>query len=118
MKKSLLKRNLTKIYLEKINSPIYLSYDNNDWCDIYFPIKNSFSRYSYNHKEERFSYDDKPHGHVITLRAELNKIFGVKKQTKKSIKKIEHNQKGGCTSVLLMFMICIFIFLVNQILIF
>lgn len=113
-----LKRNLTKIYLEKINSPIYLSYDNNDWCDIYFPIKNSFSRYSYNHKEERFSYDDKPHGHVITLRAELNKIFGVKKQTKKSIKKIEHNQKGGCTSVLLMFMICIFIFLVNQILIF
>lgn len=109
-----LKRNLKNIYLEKINSPIYLSYENNnDWCDIYFPIKNSFSRYSYNHKEERFSYDDKPYGHITTLKAELNKIFGTKKQTKKSIKKPIHNQNGGCSTILLIFVvvICIFIFL-------
>lgn len=107
-----LKANFKKIYLEKISLPIYLSYqNNNDWCDIYFPIKGSFSKYSYNYKEERFSYDDKPYGHVITLRAELTKIFGSKKETKKINKKTIHNQNDGCASVLIMGLIMIFVFI-------
>ena len=109
-----LKSNLKNIYLEKINSPIYLSYDNNnDWCDIYFPIKNSFSRYSYNHKEKRFSYDDKPHGHVTAIKSELNKFFGTKKQTTKAVKQITQNQNEGCASILLMFALVICIYLLN-----
>ncbi|MBP6755105.1 MAG: hypothetical protein KA210_03075 [Bacteroidia bacterium] len=111
-----LKRNVKEIYLEKISLPIYLSYENtNDWCDIYFPIKESISKYSYNYKEQRFSYDNKPFGHVATLKAELNKIFGEKKQVKKINKETIYNQNKGCTSVLIMslFMIFIFIFLIN-----
>lgn len=109
-----LKRNLIQIYLEKVSSPIHLSYEsNNDWCDIYFPNKNSFYRYSYNYKEERFSYDNKPHGHVTTLRTELTKIFGSKKETKKNNKKVIHNQNEGCASVLVMGLIIIFILCFN-----
>ena len=101
--------------IDKIDLPIYLSYNhNNEWCEIYFPIKNSYSKYSYNYKEERFSYNDKPHGHVAQLRTELNKIFGTKKQPSKINKKAIPNQNKGCASVLLMFafMICCIIFFI------
>jgi hypothetical protein len=113
-----LKRNFKEINLEKISLPIYLSYENNnDWCDIYFPVKDSFSKYSYNHMEERFSYDDKPHGHVVTLRAELNKLFGSKKPVivKKINKKTVQNQNDGCASVFIIgiLFICIFKYLIN-----
>lgn len=111
-----LKRTVKEIFLEKISLPIYLSYENtNDWCDIYFPIKKSISKYSYNYKEQRFSYDNKPFGHVTTLKAELNKIFGEKNHVKKINKETIHNQNKGCASVLIMslIMIFVFIFLIN-----
>jgi hypothetical protein len=110
--RSSLKKNLIKINLEKVSLPIHLSYENNnDWCDIYFPMKNSLFKYSYNYKEERFSYDDKPHGHVTTLRAELTKIFGSKKEVKKINKKVIHNQNEGCASVLIIGLVIFFIFI-------
>lgn len=113
-----LKRNFKEIYIEKISSPIFLSYENNnDWCDIYFPVKDSFSKYSYNYKEERFSYDDKPYGHVKTLKTELGKIFGSKQVTitKKGNKKAVYNQNEGCASVFIIgiFFLCIIMFLIN-----
>jgi hypothetical protein len=99
-----LKSNFKKLNIDKIDLPIYFSYDNNnEWCDIYFPLKNIYKRYSYNHVEERFSYDDKPHGFVPALRAELNKVFGIKKETNKINKKVISNKNKGCASVLLMF---------------
>lgn len=110
-----LKSNFKKINIEKVILPIYFSYDNNnEWCDIYFPLKNSYKKYSYNHLEERFSYDDKPHGYVPALRTELNKVFGTKKQPSKINKKAIPNQNKGCASVLLMltFMICYIIFFI------
>ncbi|UPQ80805.1 hypothetical protein M0M57_08180 [Flavobacterium azooxidireducens] len=114
-----LKSNFKKINIEKVILPIYLSYDNNnEWCDIYFPLKNIYKKYSYNPTEERFSYDDKPHGYVPALRFELNKVFGTKKQPSKINKKTIPNQNKGCTSVLLTFtlMVCCIMFLIiNQI---
>lgn len=110
-----LKSNFKKINIEKVILPIYFSYDNNnEWCDIYFPLKNSYKKYSYNHLEERFSYDDKPHGYVPALRAELNKVFGTKKQPSKINKKTIPNQNKGCASILLMLtvMVCSIMFLI------
>ena len=112
-----LKSNFKKINIKKVILPIYFSYDNNnEWCDIYFPLKNSYKKYSYNHLEKRFSYDDKPHGYVPALRTELNKVFGTKKQPRKINKKAMPNQNKGCASVLLMltFMICCIIFFINN----
>ena len=112
-----LKSNFKKINIEKVILPIYFSYDNNnEWCDIYFPLKNSYKKYSYNHLEKRFSYDDKPHGYVPALRTELNKVFGTKKQPRKINKKAIPNQNKGCASVLLMltFMICCIILFINN----
>ncbi|MEG0916010.1 MAG: hypothetical protein RSF68_03250 [Myroides sp.] len=115
-----LKSNFKKINIENVTLPIYFSYNNNnEWCDIYFPLKDSYKKYSYNHLEERFSYDDKPHGYVPALRTELNKIFGIKKppsKIKKNQKKSIPNQNKGCASVLLMLtcmVCCIIFFIIN-----
>lgn len=104
-----LKSNFKKINIEKVILPIYFSYDNNnEWCDIYFPLKSSYKKYSYNHIEERFSYDDKPYGHVPNLRAELDKVFGTKKQQTKINKKELPSNNKGCASSILMFTLMIF----------
>ncbi|OBQ50150.1 hypothetical protein JJL45_11745 [Tamlana sp. s12] len=104
-----LKSNFKKINIEKIILPIYFSYDNdNEWCDIYFPVKNTYKKYGYNHIEKRFSYDDKPYGYVPALRTELNKVFGTKNQQSKINKKAVPNQNKGCVSVLLMLSFMIF----------
>ncbi len=98
-----LKSNFKKINIEKIILPIYFSYDNNnEWCDIYFPVRKTYKKYSYNHIEKRFSYDDKPYGYVPELRTELNKVFGTNNQQSKINKKAVPNQNKGCVSVLLM----------------
>lgn len=111
-----LKSNFKKISIEKLVSPIYFSYENdNEWCDIYFPSKNSYQRYSFNHLEERFSYDDKPYGYVPELRKELAKTFGSKKTSNKNNLIGKPNQNKGCASVLLLFaiMICYIFFFTN-----
>lgn len=59
-----------------VDLPVYFSYDNrSDWCDIFFPTNNIYKRYSFNIREERFSYNDKPYGYVKQLRQELEKHF-------------------------------------------
>jgi hypothetical protein len=96
-----LKNNFKIIRLAKVEKPIYLSYDFEQECDIYFTYKNNvYEKFRYYFKTEYFDYDDKPHGYVKDLRIELNKIFKPekeyykKKKAREETKEIDANVYG------------------------
>lgn len=113
-----LKNNFRRINLEKVEKPIYLSYDlDGQECDIYFPYKNNvYEKYCYDFKNEYFDFNDKPNGYVRILRIELNKIFGPekeyykKKEAREEMKQLDANMDGCFYFIVFIVIILVWIF--------
>lgn len=119
-----LKEKVEQISFFDLDLPVYFSYDNRShWCDIFFPINNFYKRYGFNIREERFSYNDKPYGHVKQLRQELEKHFRKPKivenriLNKRDNQFVEYNstnknidQNAGCLAFIIIITIVLIIF--------
>lgn len=115
--------------LENISQPVIVNFNPaEDWCNIYIQDeKGVFTKYGYSSSEERFSYDEKPHGFVKELREKLKSLkskLSDNKVTQTVIKTPNSSNKNkaqanlkeaqGCSSVLLFsFMIAIVFYFIS-----
>jgi ribosomal protein L29 len=96
------KENIKSITVTSLESPVFVNFDNiNDWWNIFIIQKgHTYEKYGYNPNEERFAYDDKPHGHVKELREQLINLKGKKEIPKTKNQKEKSKSKGGCAPIL------------------
>jgi hypothetical protein len=102
--------------LEKISQQVIVNFNlSENWWNIYIQNeKGVFAKYGYSSSEERFSYDEKPHGFVKELREKLkslkSKLSGIKvtkpvktRSNSSTKNKTQANLKEaqGCSSVIL-----------------
>ncbi len=99
------KENIQTIQISSIKQPIYANYYVNDeWWNLFVPNKSGiYEKFGFSMEEERFAYNEKPHGHVAELREKLKTLKGkssgnpiAAKQIKKS-----NSDKKGCSPVLI-----------------
>ncbi|MEX1191878.1 MAG: hypothetical protein WEA99_07865 [Brumimicrobium sp.] len=112
------KTHLDKITISSLELPVYINRDEvEDWWNIYAAIDGkTYSKYGFDPIEERFAYNDKPHGHVKTLREELQKYKQqFSKQPKEKVSQKNKSQKKvdntGCPSILLIPLISTLVYL-------
>jgi len=110
-----LSKHFRNITLGKLDRPVLLNFESsNDWWDIFVPNeKGIYTKYGYSPLEERFSYDDKPHGVVAPLKQKLKEI---KEQlNRKNDDVIEKQQSNkGCVYlvILAVLIICFMVYLI------
>jgi len=70
-------RDFKLITIEDFQSPIIILYNtDNEWWEIFVPNKSGkYKEYSYSCLEERFSYENKPHGIVRILKAKFKEVY-------------------------------------------
>jgi hypothetical protein len=100
------KQHLEEVKLENVEFPVYINRgEPSDWWNIYISKdEKTFTKYGFDPEEERFAYDDKPHGFVKELREKLkshkNHLFPMKNKTTKN----KESNDAGCAGVLMILM--------------
>lgn len=99
-----IKENVKSITIASLENPVIVNYDNiNDWWNIFLIQKGQvYEKYGYDPNEERFAYDEKPHGHVKELREQLINLKGKKEIPKAKNQKEKSESKGGCAPILVL----------------
>lgn len=113
------KEKIHVMQITSINQPIYANYNLNDeWWNLYVPGKSGvYEKYGFSIDEERFAYNEKPHGHVAELREKLKSLKGKSSASRTATKQVEKSasDKKGCAPVLIIPLILIAYYLIEYV---